>query len=43
MGQQRQAVEKLMRVLEEGDTLAYKELPKNLLRDHDSVNLLLPR
>jgi ATP-dependent RNA helicase DeaD len=40
LGQQRQAVEKLMNVLEEGETSAYKELAGELLKDHDSVSLL---
>lgn len=39
-GQQRQVVEKLMSVLEEGDTLAYREIAEELLEDNDSVALL---
>jgi len=40
IGQQRQAVEKLMNELNAGDTSAYKELAGELLKDNDSVDLL---
>jgi ATP-dependent RNA helicase DeaD len=39
-GQQRLAIEKLMRVVEEGGTLQYKELAQELLEATDSVSLL---
>lgn len=39
-GQQRQTVEKLMRVVEGEDTQAYRELAEELLQDNDSVALL---
>jgi len=39
-GQQRLAVEKLMRVVEEGDIQNYKELIQELLTENDAVSLL---
>ncbi|MEL7565065.1 MAG: DEAD/DEAH box helicase [Dehalobacterium sp.] len=39
-GKQRQTVEKLMSVLEEGNTKAYRELAEELLENNDSVALL---
>ncbi|WP_054950570.1 DEAD/DEAH box helicase [Numidum massiliense] len=39
-GQQRVAMEKLLAVVDAGDTAAYKQLATNLLGDHDSVTLL---
>lgn len=40
VGQQRQTVERLMSVLEEGDILAYREVAEELLEVNDSVALL---
>jgi ATP-dependent RNA helicase DeaD len=39
-GQKRVTVERLMQVVEEGDTLSYKELAEGLLEQNDSVTLL---
>ncbi|MBA1334652.1 MAG: DEAD/DEAH box helicase [Firmicutes bacterium] len=39
-GQQRITVERLMKVVEQGDTLKYKELAETLLEANDSVSLL---
>ena len=39
-GQQQLTIEKLMQVVEEGDTLHYKELAEGLLENNDSVTLL---
>lgn len=39
-GQKRVTVERLMQVVEEGDTLSYKELAESLLEENDSVSLL---
>jgi len=39
-GQQRLAIEKLMRAVEAGDNLQYKELAEGLLEANDSVSLL---
>lgn len=39
-GQQRIAVEKLMKILEEEDTQPYKEMAESLLEEKDSISLL---